>query len=97
MVFIYRTSNHLGGAFPSSHIAIAIVLIFPSKYIRPLHLIFALSLPFSFLLLPFIVHYHWFIDTRFGILTGIAGYYLANFGLLHNRKKGSTVHQELKF
>jgi hypothetical protein len=27
MVFIYRNSNHLGGAFPSSHVGVAIIIV----------------------------------------------------------------------
>jgi len=88
MVFIYRTSNHLGGAFPSSHIAIAIVLTISAlKYIRPLGYICTV-ITFFLSLATVYCHYHWFIDAVFGILTGIAGYYLANWTYYYLREKG---------
>ncbi len=88
MVFIYRTSNHLGGAFPSSHIAVAIVLTISAlKYIRPLGYICTV-ITFFLSLATVYCHYHWFIDAVFGILTGIAGYYLANWTYYYLREKG---------
>ncbi|HPB18295.1 MAG TPA: phosphatase PAP2 family protein [Candidatus Cloacimonas sp.] len=85
MAFIYRTSNHLGGAFPSSHIAIALVLTIAAlRYIRPVGYVCTV-ISFFLSIATVFCHYHWFIDAVFGILTGIAGYYAAN--LAHRRLK----------
>jgi membrane-associated phospholipid phosphatase len=79
MVFIYRHSNHLGGAFPSSHIAITLVLTVAAlRFVRPMGLVFTI-IAFFLSIATVYCHYHWFIDAVFGILTGIAGYYLANY------------------
>ncbi len=79
MVFIYRTSNHLGGAFPSSHIAVTLVLTVAAlRFVRPLGYVFCI-IAFFLSLATVYCHYHWFIDAVAGIATGIAGYYLANF------------------
>lgn len=79
MVFIYRNSNHLGGAFPSSHIAITLVLTVAAlRFVRPLGIVFSI-IAFFLSIATVYCHYHWFIDAVFGILTGIAGYYLANY------------------
>lgn len=41
MVFIYRTSGHLGGAFPSSHIAITLVLTVAAlRFVKPMGIVF---------------------------------------------------------
>jgi len=79
MVFIYRTSHHLGGAFPSSHIAITLVLTVAAlRFVRRLGYVFAVIALFLSLA-TVVCHYHWFIDAVAGIATGIAGYYLANY------------------
>lgn len=79
MVFIYRTSNHLGGAFPSSHIAITLVLTVAAlRYLKRMGYVFAI-IAFFLSIATVYCHYHWFIDAVFGILTGIMGYYLANY------------------
>ena len=88
MVFIYRTSNHLGGAFPSSHIAIAIVLTIAAlRFIGPIGYICTV-ITFFLSIATVFCHYHWFIDAVFGIFTGIAGYYLANYTRAYLKKKG---------
>ena len=87
MVFIYRHSNHLGGAFPSSHVAIALVLTIGAlRYLRPLGYIFAGICVFLSLATVY-CHYHWFIDAVFGILTGLLGYALANY--THRKLQGA--------
>jgi membrane-associated phospholipid phosphatase len=79
MVFIYRTSNHLGGAFPSSHIAVTLVLTVAAlRFVRPLGYLFSV-IAFFLSLATVFCHYHWFVDAVAGIATGIAGYYLANY------------------
>lgn len=77
MAFIYRMSPHLGGAFPSSHVAIAIVVTMSAFhycrktgwYILPVTILLTISTVYG--------HYHYFIDTIFGIFYGIGFYYLS--------------------
>ena len=77
MAFIYRTSTHLGGAFPSSHVAITIVLTISAlRHVRKLGLLFCV-IAFFLTIATVFCHYHWFIDSICGLLTGIGGYYLA--------------------
>jgi membrane-associated phospholipid phosphatase len=77
MAHIYIYSPHLGGAFPSSHIAIALVLsMLAYKYFRKLGYIL-LGITFFLSIATVYCHYHWFIDAVFGILTGLMGYWLA--------------------
>lgn len=79
MVYIYRTSGHLGGAFPSSHIAITLVLTVAAlKFIRPMGIVFAV-IAFFLTIATVYCHYHWAIDAFAGIFTGIGAYYLANY------------------
>jgi len=88
MVFIYRTSDHLVGAFPSSHIAITLVLTVAAlRFVRRLGYVFAV-IAFFLSLATVFCHYHWFIDAIAGILTGIAGYYLANYVRARPQKAG---------
>lgn len=77
MVFIYRNSHHLGGAFPSSHVAIALVLSTGAlRHVRKLGYLFAFISVFLSLATVY-CHYHWFIDALMGIFTGIGAYFLA--------------------
>jgi len=68
MAFIYTMSQHKGAAFPSSHVAITIVINLAAfKYSKS----FGRGLvPLSILLTVATVycHYHYFIDTVFGII-----------------------------
>lgn len=91
MVFIYRTSHHLGGAFPSSHVAIALVLTVAALRHAP-------RLGYLFVVISFFLtfatvycHYHWFIDAMFGILAGVGGYYLANYS--HRKLQGALLNE----
>jgi len=78
MAYIYNNSPHMGGAFPSSHVAIAITVnISAFKYNKTT----------GWLILPIVIlltiatvycHYHYFIDTIFGVIFGISFYYLGN-------------------
>jgi membrane-associated phospholipid phosphatase len=87
MVFIYRSSHHLGGAFPSSHVAIAIVLTTGAlRFARRLGYLFVLISLFLSLATVY-CHYHWFIDAVMGIFTGVGGYYLANYA--HRKLQGA--------
>jgi membrane-associated phospholipid phosphatase len=76
MAYIYRTTVHQGGAFPSSHVAVSIVAnIIAFEYKKILGWIF---LPITILLTISTVHchYHYFIDTIFGVFYGFGFYYL---------------------
>lgn len=77
MALIYNTSGHLGGAFPSSHIAISLVLTVAAlRHVRPLGYLFCvISLFLSIATVH--CHYHWFVDAVAGVFTGILGYHLA--------------------
>lgn len=77
MAYIYSHSPHLGGAFPSSHIAIALVLsLMAYRYFRVVGYVF-LSITFFLAIATVYCHYHWFIDAVFGIITGFLGFWLA--------------------
>lgn len=77
MVFIYRTSTHLGGAFPSSHVAIALVLTVAAlRHTKYMGYVFVV-ISFFLSLGTVYCHYHWFIDAIAGIFAGVGGYYLA--------------------
>lgn len=79
MAYIYRTSHHMGGAFPSSHIAVTLVLTVAAlRYVRKAGYLFAV-IAFFLSVATVFCHYHWFIDAVAGIAMGIAGYYLANY------------------
>lgn len=87
MVFIYRHSHHLGGAFPSSHVAIALVLTVGAlRHVPRLGYIF-LAISFFLVFSTVYCHYHWFIDSVFGVLAGVGGYYLANYS--HRKLQGA--------
>lgn len=77
MAYIYDHSVHWGGAFPSSHIAIAFVLTVGAlKYLRKLG--YVLCVVSLFLAIATVYcHYHWFVDAIAGIITGVAGYFIA--------------------
>lgn len=79
MAFIYRNSGHWGGAFPSSHVAIAVVLTIAAlRYNRIwgyLFCVISLFLTFA----TVYCHYHWFVDAVAGVFTGILGYFAGNW------------------
>ncbi len=88
MVFIYRHSNHLGGAFPSSHVAVSIVLTIAAlRHARKLGYLFV-GITFFLAIATVYCHYHWFIDAVFGVFTGIGVYYLANY--IHLKLQGAV-------
>lgn len=77
MAFIYNNTEHWGGAFPSSHIAIAIVLsIAALKFSRKLGYAFC-AVSFFLAISTVYCHYHWFIDAVAGVAAGILGYFAA--------------------
>lgn len=74
MAYIYTNSPHLGGAFPSSHVAIALVLsALAYKYFRLLGTVMFM-ITFFLAIATVYCHYHWFIDSVTGILMGLLGY-----------------------
>jgi membrane-associated phospholipid phosphatase len=75
MAYIYTHSPHLGGAFPSSHIAIALVLsLLVLEHFRKVGYVF-IFITFFLAIATVYCHYHWFIDSVFGVLTGVLGFY----------------------
>jgi membrane-associated phospholipid phosphatase len=76
MAYIYTHSPHLGGAFPSSHIAISLVLsALAFKHFRALGIIM-FSVTFFLSIATVYCHYHWFIDSVTGVLVGLLGYWI---------------------
>lgn len=79
MALIYTKSPHMGGAFPSSHVAISIVITWAAlRYVRRIGYVLV---PITFLLCLSTVHchYHYFIDVIAGLFTGILLYPIAVF------------------
>lgn len=79
MAFIYRTSTHLGGAFPSSHVAIALTITLISlkhfKYLQYLLICITILLTIS----TVYCHYHYFIDAIAGLFYGTFMYLLSEY------------------
>jgi membrane-associated phospholipid phosphatase len=74
MAVIYIKSPHLGGAFPSSHVAVAVVLsLMALKYNKWLGYVL-LMITFFLSIATVYCHYHWFIDAVCGVITGLAGF-----------------------
>lgn len=77
MALIYNYTRHLGGAFPSSHIGITLVLTIAGlRYVRPWGYLFCV-IAFFLTIATVFCHYHWFIDAVGGVFIGILGYWLA--------------------
>ncbi len=75
MAYIYNHSSHWGGAFPSSHVAIAIVLTIAAlKFTRKWGYVFGVISVFLTVATVY-CHYHWFVDAVAGLFTGILGYF----------------------
>ena len=90
MAFIYNNSKHWGGAFPSSHLGIAVVLTVAAlahPHTRKMGYVFAaVSLIMSFSIAY--CHYHWFVDALGGIAVGIGSFFLGRWTykkMLENR------------
>jgi len=79
MAWIYSNTTHRGGAFPSSHVAIALVTTIAaveqklkvSWVFIPLTILLAISTVHC--------HYHYFIDTIFGVIYAFMFYKLGAF------------------
>jgi len=86
MAFIYRSSAHSGAAFPSSHVAVSVVVNLAAlQYFRklgywliPLTILLTISTVYC--------HYHYFIDTVFGLFYGV-GFYFAGAVLYASMKR----------
>jgi membrane-associated phospholipid phosphatase len=79
MAFIYNKSPHLGGAFPSSHVAISIVITIAAvRYVKSIGYVL---IPITLMLCLSTVHghYHYFVDVIAGFLTGIILYPVSVF------------------
>ncbi|MDY6915301.1 MAG: phosphatase PAP2 family protein, partial [Candidatus Cloacimonadota bacterium] len=87
MALIYRGTTHQGGAFPSSHVAVAVVANLIAYFYNK-KLGWSLF-PLTFLLSISTVycHYHYFIDTIFGLLYGIIFFFISIklYGKLDNK------------
>jgi len=77
IAFIYNNSKHLGGAFPSSHVAIAVAITVSTfrnaKRLRWILAGITLLLSIS----TVYCHYHYFIDMVVGLIFGISVFYLS--------------------
>ncbi|HNX01529.1 MAG TPA: phosphatase PAP2 family protein [Candidatus Cloacimonadota bacterium] len=77
MAYIYTESPHMGGAFPSSHVAISVVITWAAlRYMKKIGYILV---PITFLLCLSTVHchYHYFIDILAGLFTSLLLYPIA--------------------
>jgi len=79
MVFIYRSSTHFGGAFPSSHVAIALTISMLSfRYFRGFSVLL-LIMTFFLAISTVYCHYHYFVDALAGIIWGVVMFGLSEF------------------
>jgi membrane-associated phospholipid phosphatase len=70
MVFIYRNTSHLGGAFPSSHVAIALTISLLSfRLFRKIGWLLVINTIFLSISTVF-CHYHYFVDVVAGVVFG---------------------------
>lgn len=91
MAFIYNKSPHLGGAFPSSHVAIAVAVNL-SAFDFNKKLGWIILTPVILLIISTVYcHYHYFIDTIFGLFYGIGFYLLGKKIYLANTKREFNV------
>ena len=74
MAFIYTNSPHKGAAFPSSHVAVALVVSLYAYKVKKMLGYILLFVTFSLAIATVYCHYHYFIDTIFGILYAIIFY-----------------------
>jgi len=74
MAFLYQRNHHWGGAFPSSHVAIALTLCLVSlKYMKPFAWVFILHTLLLAISTVF-CHYHYFVDVITGFVYGFIMY-----------------------
>jgi membrane-associated phospholipid phosphatase len=91
MAFIYNSTPHLGGAFPSSHVAIALVVNLSAFCMNRKLGWFLLPIVFLLTIATVYCHYHYFIDTIFGVIYGIVFFYLGKNIYLKHFNKGNHV------
>ncbi|MCL1827481.1 MAG: phosphatase PAP2 family protein [Candidatus Cloacimonetes bacterium] len=77
MVFIYKSAEHWGAAFPSSHVAVALTITLVS--FRHFKLFGLLLLVNTFFLSWSTVfcHYHYFVDVISGVLFGLIMFFIS--------------------
>jgi membrane-associated phospholipid phosphatase len=74
MVYIYNTNSHWGGAFPSSHVAVALTISLISfRYFKYFAWILFVNTIFLSISTVF-CHYHYFIDVIGGVIYGLLMY-----------------------
>ena len=90
MAFIYITSDHWGSAFPSSHVAVTVAVnIAALQYFKKLgYYLLPLTILLSFSTIY--CHYHYFIDTVFGLFYGV-GFYFAGIAVFDRSKKNRVA------
>jgi len=71
MAYIYSHTTHMGGAFPSSHVAISVAVSIAAIQTNKKFGYSILFLTFLLSISTVYCHYHYFIDTIFGIIFGI--------------------------
>jgi len=74
MAFIYRNTHHRGAAFPSSHVAVALIVSLYAYKVKKVLGSIMLFITFSLAIATVYCHYHYFIDTIFGILYSVTAY-----------------------
>ena len=78
MAFIYNNTEHWGGAFPSSHVAVSLTIML-SAFQQRLKISYLLLLDVICLSIATVYcHYHYFIDIIGGIIYGYLFFFLSN-------------------
>ena len=92
MFFIYRNVPHWGGAFPSSHVAIALTLTLLSfRYFKKFSWLLLINTIFLSISTVF-CHYHYFIDVLAGYIFGIVMFALSEiFYLLFGERQKKYI------
>jgi membrane-associated phospholipid phosphatase len=79
MVFIYQTNDHWGGAFPSSHVALALTISLLSfRYFRAFAWVLFINTIFLSISTVY-CHYHYFVDVIGGVIYGFVMYGVSEF------------------
>lgn len=93
MNFIYAYAEKPGAAFPSSHVAVALIVVFFSyRYKRKLFYFFLIDVIFLVIATVY-CRFHYVIDVFAGIITAIGCYYFGNYLykiLMNNTTDGKT-------
>jgi len=79
MAWIYSNTTHWGGAFPSSHVIISLILTFSTlAHYKRMGVILLLICVFLAIATVFL-HYHWFIDMLAGVLMAPPIYWFTGY------------------